>query len=276
METSSYYCQGSETPSSGSAVSSRRASRGPEAVCNPEICSNKFRLIPVNFQRRNLRAQQLFIVFFSVIYITFVMVLAALSLLSTVLVLMIHHHTCHVGPPKWLQKLMFQYLARIVCMRKKSIRVESNIDDTIDQQQFRDNISRQSSSSSTNIDIIMGENQTGNGKFYDGRVKPEPQKQQQQELHLEDVSGYESDFSLKHSQEIENLNAVFDLVRTSTTKMKKDELVSIWREQWSEIARIFDRLLLFIFLGITIIVCVVLLGILPLFGPTMVQPQNLS
>ena len=101
-----------------------------------------------------------------------------------------------------------------------------------------------------------------------------PQKQQQ--LHVEDVSGYESDFSLKHSQEIENLNAVFDLVRTSTAKMKKDELVSIWREQWSEIARIFDRLLLFIFLGITIIVCVVLLGILPLFGPTMAQPQKIS
>ena len=188
------------------------------------------------------------------------MVLAALSLLSSILILAIHHHSCQTGPPEWLQRFAFHVLGRILCVHLEYEADNSSPRELITSKQLKE---------STNVDETP-KSKHRNGASFDSQIGEQRQQLRKLPAHPK------LDTSMLYTSEMNHLHPVVELVKLSTAKLMKDEATFGCEQHWKDIAKIFDRFLLVIFVFVAATLCVVLLVVLPLCGPTTVEPIIIS
>ena len=221
------------------------------------------------------------VILFSAIYITFVMILAALSLFCTVLVLMFHHHHCGVEPPAWLQTLVFKVLSKLLCTR---IQPENGVTSGLDV------ISSRSQSTRANEEgrIETSPELSGRMAIYAVNDRPEARDfqvckmaQKFQNRPAENRTSEQLEFGLAQRKRFETaesdtIASAIEFFQRSSAKCRTEEEESHTKQKWTEMARVCDRLFLVIFFVATFTICILLFGVLPRFGPTNVEPVDIS
>jgi hypothetical protein len=164
------------------------------------------------------------------------MLIAAMTLLSSVVVLYLYHNAA-VAPPLWLQKLAFNVLAPAVCWKttaKNDITLSK--DSTVADGNKSSNSSTNCPRNSNNVGSATSACETEESRS-DANQFPWPIQ--------------------------EAIASIRNLTRTINAKInsnaRRHRQVMIWRE----IAGIFDRVFFIFYIVLTFIVSVILLGIYP-------------
>lgn len=194
----------------------------------------------------------------SAIYLLTVMIIAALSLFSTVIVLRLYHNTS--TPPRWLLNLTFSYMARITCMRSltssHSFPATGDIKTTLttnclEPDVTADHVHGTEAVSSRTLDFQP--------TIYEKCVC----------THVEGAPLTGSDeFELSVQRA---MIAIRSLTRCINAKMESKALQRRNEDLWHDIAHVFDRVFFIVYLSMTFIACAVLLGIYPQTGPNTVE-----
>lgn len=175
------------------------------------------------------------------IYLTMVMVMTAFSIVISVIVLDLHHHEPSSPVPRWLRRLVFGFMARILCM-KTPYGTESSSLFQIAHGRLRH--THVTSAEDCDEDILEANNIAGitavmRGLYDDLESVMAPKKKKPL---FEEI--------LQHLRDI-------------TTKMKRNIRREQIKEEWKMVAKVIDRFLLVIFLIAIITLTATILYIYP-------------
>lgn len=166
-----------------------------------------------------------------------VMVMTAISIVICVIVLDLHHHEPTHPVPNWLRRIVFRWMARVLCMR---IPFDPQLSQDLDQaarRLFSRSVRRHSSSRA-----YPGSAEDG-GLTDNGGIHEQEMDVAVQYLHEELESLVEP-----RSRQKPVLEEILDHLREITDKMKRNILREQIKEEWRLVAKVIDRFLLIIFL----------------------------
>lgn len=167
------------------------------------------------------------------------MMIAAMSLFSTVIVLRLFHNVS-ATPPLWLQSLAFKILARVTF-----VKTLAPTDIAV--------------AWGKSLDILQDKPETfqvNNAKL---TMAPNVCSCSERKERME---GYQLAMQIQ-----EMIMSIRILTRTINLKIENRARLHRQEMVWHDIARVFDRLFLVFYLVVTCVVCIVLLGIYPQTGP---------
>ena len=169
-----------------------------------------------------------------------VMVMTAFSIVISVIVLDLHHHEPSTPVPKWLRRLVFGFMARIVCMRTPYQNESSSLfqiahgtlrhplHDIDDEEEHR-----------IEENHLPGLTHLMKGLYDDLEAVMAPKKKKPL---FEEI--------LQHLRDI-------------TTKMKRNIKREQIKEEWKMVAKIIDRFLLIVFVLAIVMLTATILYIYP-------------
>ena len=158
------------------------------------------------------------------IYLTMVMVMTGISIVISVIVLDLHHHEATTPVPKWLRRLVFGCMGRLMCVYA-SVQHENSSVFQIAHGKLRKTCEGSGEEEERLAEHMDGYNSVVKGLFYDDLeaiMAPRRRKPMLEEI-------------LQHLRDI-------------TTKMKRNIKRDQVKEEWKLLAKIIDRFLLVIFL----------------------------
>ena len=193
------------------------------------------------------------ICFFSAVYVTYVLVLSTLSLLFTVLLLILTFNDDTTEPPKWLRALAFGCVAKVTC--KERCCPKKNNDADVNSIIFRSSREKKTlSSSKESLEIDKSSATTYQSSM---RVSSDFPK-----IWICEKKERASTETAARS----NVSTIS--LRPLTTDLasllhKNPEYKTSAKEEWLEIAQLFDRILLIFFFIATMVIIIVVFAISP-------------
>ncbi|XP_064608997.1 neuronal acetylcholine receptor subunit alpha-10-like [Liolophura sinensis] len=172
------------------------------------------------------------------IYLTVTMAMTSLSIILTVFVLQLHHVSPHQKRvPKWLRVIMFEIIARLVCMRSN-----------VKQLQGHDSSARQDDIClSTFMESRDEKNCNGSLRHHQGTVS-------------------RTRYFGKHGQR-ETKDKITNHLKILISKQDSEEEYQDVVNQWRLVAQIMDRFLFWLFLIGSTISTIIILVFLPMGKP---------
>jgi len=214
------------------------------------------------------------------VYITCVMFLAGLSLVSTVLVLRLHHSQSTV--PNWLYNFTTSILSRAVCLTLPS-----------NNKLFPDDVTQPPSPPDVvkykGVNDVIAKSRTMNIISQTGCLRVQPHSSEasrdpavSNQLPPRDPAisnqlpprdpAVSNQLSRIRSEMYEVLESVTRLTSALTDRLEREKKGGEKESRWRDIARVFDKLFLIVHVFLTISLAVFLLGIYPQVGPKNWQP----
>ncbi len=178
-------------------------------------------------------------VFVPGIYLTMVMVMTAFSIVISVIVLDLHHHEPSNPPPKWLRRIVFGFMAHIICMRTPYQNESSSL--------F----------------------QIAHGKLRHPMHDTDDEEDRMEENHLPGLThlmrGLYDDLETVMAPKKKKplFEEILQHLRDITTKMKRNIKREQIKEEWKMVAKIIDRFLLVVFLIAIVMLTSTILYIYP-------------
>ena len=190
------------------------------------------------------------------IYLTLIMAMTAMSILICVVVLNIHHRDPCTPVPIWLQRLAYNIMAPIVCMRHVVNARGSTVYQLCET-------SREYQSNSTTKEHQRDPCHTNHGKQY--RLSTE-QRRGTRETNLDDNGLCDQVAQMLRSSSRKKmvLEEILKHLKQITSKMKDNDEEDSMKMEWKGVAKILDRFFLMLFVLLVIVSSSVLLFFYPL------------
>ena len=173
------------------------------------------------------------------IYLTMVMVMAAVSIFASVVVLDLHHQDASRAVPPWLRKLVFGYVARLLCFLNPYKQECMRLREVAATNSFRVKYE------GVNRDETNGRERTSSGKnglhgLYD-----------------------EVELLITQRKNLPMLEEILVHLREISAKMRKNIKRDHIKHEWRMLAKIIDRFLMIVFVSSILILTVSILYIVP-------------
>ena len=173
------------------------------------------------------------------IYLTMVMVMAAVSIFASVVVLDLHHQDATRAVPPWLRTLVFGYVARLLCFLNP----------------YKQECMRLREVAATNSFRVK----------YEGVPREEPNGREHTTSSKNGLHGLydELELSITHRKNLPMLEEILVHLREITAKMRKTIKRDHIKHEWRMLAKIIDRFLMIVFVSSILILTVSILYIVP-------------
>lgn len=176
------------------------------------------------------------------------MAMTAMSILICVVVLNLHHRDPNVPVPRWLRKLTYEVMARLVCMRDHTkhrdhgvyqlYEFARDLTHTVHVHENQ-NHNEVEHSFTTSLDQDNGYGNRDQGNSYTYRKTPK------KKMVLEEI--------LEHLQQV-------------TNKLKETDEETVIKAEWKAVAKILDRFFLLTFVCVVVLASFFLLCLYPWLG----------
>ena len=200
-----------------------------------------------------------------------VMVMTAFSIVISVVVLDLHHHEPTYPVPRWLRRLAFGCMARVMCVHTEDMNETSNLfqiahgteasvrhTNNSNKMNHKASMKRHCNNSTGHNNVAHGGSASGTSAGMTAAEFEAMDEERMGFINSGDPSGITAAFMSGMYDELESIMApckkrplmdeILQHLRTLTNKMKRNIKREQIQEEWKLVAKIIDRFLLIVFL----------------------------